>query len=186
MLSSPVLAEPGLDVVAVLGDLFALDGQAGTDPRPGTGVGVDAFGAAEAADGVGDERMDRLAGEVVAVGERVHDHRRSHVPDRAAQQHLLVAVDRGQRIGDRRSSVGVLLGDVAGDGRVVAVRVGVGRLDPEHVAVDQLGDHLGQHLGVADLQVTPPAVVVVLTRAGEVGQQDPAGHRGSPPVGVES
>ena len=60
------LAEPGLDVVAVLGDLFAPDGQAGTDLRPGTGLGVDALGAAEAADGVGDERVDRLAGEVVA------------------------------------------------------------------------------------------------------------------------
>jgi hypothetical protein len=69
---------------------------------------------------------------------------------------VLVAVDRGQRIGDRRSSVGVLLGDVAGDGRVVAVRVRVSRLDPVDITIDQPGDHLGQHLGVADLQVSRP------------------------------
>jgi hypothetical protein len=35
-----VMAEPGFDVIAVLGDLFTLDGQAGTDLRASAGPGV--------------------------------------------------------------------------------------------------------------------------------------------------
>jgi hypothetical protein len=41
------------------------------------------------------------------------------------KQHGVVLLDRGQGIGDRRSGVGVLLPDVAGDGGVVAGRVRV-------------------------------------------------------------
>lgn len=71
-------AKPGLDVATVLGDFFALDGEAGADLGSGAGGGVDVFGAAEAADGVGDEGVDFDAGEswasanvVMIIGGRV-------------------------------------------------------------------------------------------------------------------
>lgn len=87
-------------------------------------------------------------------------------------------LDRCQRVGDRGSGVGFLFADVAGDGGVVASRVRVGGVDPVHVAVDQLGDHAGENFGVADLEVPPAAVVVVLPWTGEVGQQGPVRCRG--------
>jgi hypothetical protein len=144
--------------------LFASHRQAFTDARCWARGGVVAFGAAETAHRVGDKRMDRLAGEVVAFGESRHDHRGPDVPDRAAQQHGVVLCDRGQRVLDRRSRVGVLFTDVALDGRVVAARVRLHGVDAVHVAVDQLADHAGEHLGIADLQIPPAAVVVVLPR----------------------
>ena len=50
----------------------------------------------------------------------------------------------------------VLLSDVAGHGGVVVSRVRVGGVDAVHVAVDQLIDHAGENLGVADLEVRRP------------------------------
>ena len=44
---------------------------------------------------------------------------------------------------------------------------------PIDAAIDELADHAGQHLGIADLQVPAAAVVVVLPGPGEVGQQRP-------------
>ena len=89
-------------------------------------------------------------------------------------------VDRRQRVGDRRPGVGVLLAHVALDGLVVVGGVGIGGFDAVHVAVQPRADHPGQHLGVADLEVSPAAVPVVLARSREVRQQDPADRRPAP------
>jgi selenocysteine-specific translation elongation factor len=48
------------------------------------------------------------------------------------------------------------------DGRVVAGRVRVCGFDAVLLAVDELADHAGEHLSVADLQILAPTVVVVL------------------------
>lgn len=127
---------------------------------------------AEFADGVGDEGMNRLAAEVEALGECRHDHRRPDVPDRAAEQDYVVVVDRLQLVCDLRAGIRILFTHVASDGRFIVVRIWVGRLDAIDVGVNVLSEHRGEHLGVADLEVTPSAVAVVLTGAREVGDQD--------------
>ena len=50
----------------------------------------------------------------------------------------------------------------------------VSGLDAVDVATDHGADHAGEHLCVADVEVCPAAVVVVLSGTGEVGQQNPA------------
>jgi transcriptional regulator with XRE-family HTH domain len=49
-------------------------------------------GRAEAAHGVRRDRVDGLVREVVALGERGHDHRRLDVPDRAGEHECVVGV----------------------------------------------------------------------------------------------
>ena len=56
------------------GDFLAAHGEAFPERRAGAGGGVVAFGGAEAAHGVGGERMNRLTGDVESFGERRHDH----------------------------------------------------------------------------------------------------------------
>src|SRR5829696_10232515 len=58
--------QPAAHLLAPLAHFFAADREAGADPGAGAGGGVVAFHAAEAADGVGDDRQHRLAGEVVS------------------------------------------------------------------------------------------------------------------------
>src|SRR5687767_5554699 len=53
----------------MLGNLLALHRQTFTDPPPWARGGIVTHGAAKATDRVRDERVDRLASEVVAVGE---------------------------------------------------------------------------------------------------------------------
>ena len=118
------------------------------------------------------DRQHGLAREVVALGEGGHDHRRPDVPDRAGEQDRVVAVDRVDRVGDGRACVGVLFAHVAVDRLVVVVGVGIGGLDAVYVAGKALGDHPGQHLGVADAEVASAAVPVVLARTREVREQD--------------
>jgi selenocysteine-specific translation elongation factor len=48
------------------------------------------------------------------------------------------------------------------DGCVVAGRVRVCGFDAVLLAVDELADHAGEHLSVADLQILAPTGVVVL------------------------
>jgi hypothetical protein len=59
--------------------------------------------------------------------------------------------------------------DVAGDGLVVAVGVRVGGLDPVHIDGD---DHLGDDLGVADIEGLASAIEADLTGPGEVHHED--------------
>jgi hypothetical protein len=92
----------------------------------------------------------------------------------AGEQDRVVPVDRPERIGDSRPGVGVLLAHVALDGLVVVGGVGIDGFYAVHVAVQARADRLGQHLGVADFEVSAAAVPVVLARAREVRQQDPA------------
>jgi hypothetical protein len=175
----PAAPQPCFYGRAGIVDLLAADGEALGDGRAGAGGGVVAGGGAQPAHGTGGERDDGLAAKVEPLGERRHDHGRSDVPDGAAQQHRVIAVDRGQRAGDGRAGVGVLFAYVPCDGLLVVGGVGVGGFDAVDVAVDAPADRPGDHLGVADLQVPASSVVVVLSRAGEVGQQD--GLRGGPP-----
>jgi hypothetical protein len=72
------------------------------------------------------------------------------VPERAGQQHDVVATDRAQRIGDGRAGVRLLFADVARHRLVAVVRVGLGGPDAVHVAPQTPGDHAGEHLGIAD------------------------------------
>jgi hypothetical protein len=92
----------------------------------------------------------------------------------AGEQNRVVAVDRRQRVGDGGPGVRFLLADVALDGLLVVGGIAIDRFDAVHVAVEPCSDHPRQHLGVADLEVPPAAVPVVLARAREVRQQDPA------------
>ena len=62
-------AQPAFNVGPMLRNLLASHRQTFTDPRPWARGGVVTHGAAKATDRVRDERVDRLAGEVVAVGE---------------------------------------------------------------------------------------------------------------------
>ena len=118
------MAQPGVDVGAGAWGLLAVHGEALADRGVGREGGVDVDGAPESADGVGDERTSRLPGRSTAsrkvlmssVGARSRS---------AAEQHRVVAVEGRERVGDRRSGVGVRLADVAGDGLVVAVGVRV-------------------------------------------------------------
>ena len=112
-------AQPRVDVRAGRACLLAADREAGGDACAPAVARVVLGGRAEAAHGVGRDRVDGLAREVVALGERGHDHRRPDVPDRAGEQDRVVGVDRRERVGDRRPGVGVLLSHVALDGLVV-------------------------------------------------------------------
>ena len=130
------------------GDLFAPYRESFSDLSTRAGLGVVAYGASEAADRIGDERKDRLAGEVglsakvdMIIGGRTFQ---IGLPRKT----VLVAVDRGQRGGDLRSRVGVLLVDVRPRSRRSWL-IWLCRLDPEHVAVDQSAS------GVANTSVSP-------------------------------
>jgi hypothetical protein len=149
-------AEPGVDVVSGVADALAAHGEASADRRARAGVGVLVCRRAETADGVGGDGQDGLASEVALLGERPHDHGRPDVPERAGQHHDVVAIDGAHRGGDGRSGVRLLLADVARHRLVVVVRVGLGGPDAVHVAAQTLGDHAGEHLGVADAQVARP------------------------------
>src|SRR3954453_4260154 len=161
-------AEPGPHLGGGARGLFALDGEALAEGGAAAGGGVVPLGRAEPAHRVGGDGVHGLAAEVEGLGERRHDHGCADVPDRAGEQHRGVVVDRGERVGDDGPGIGLLLADVAGDRRVVVggaralVGGGVGArgLDAVDVAVDEPADDAGQALGVSDLEVPPPAVVV--------------------------
>lgn len=94
-------------------------------------------------------------------------------PDGAAEQDDVVPVERRWWCPEWGTGVLLLLLLVAGHGGVVAERVRVCGFDAVGVDVEAVADHSGDYLGVADLEVAPVPVPVVLTGPGEVRQQHP-------------
>src|SRR6266545_6726490 len=90
--------QPRLNVGTGPGDLLAAYRESFPDGCAGARRCVVANRRAQSAHRVRGEREDGLASEVKALGERRHDHGRPDVPDRTAQQHNVVALDRRQRV----------------------------------------------------------------------------------------
>src|SRR3954452_7776281 len=87
------------------------------------------------------------------------------VAHRAAEQHRVVRVEGRGWDGEGGPGDVLLLSEVSGDRRLVVGGVRVRRLDPVHVDPHPRGDQVGDNLPVADRQVAPPTVVVVLRGA---------------------
>src|SRR6478752_6999516 len=171
-------AQPPVDHLAAALGLLAANGESLTQLRAPAGRAVLVDHASKPAHRVGREGVDRLAGEVVSLCEREHDPRRADVPDGAADQDRPIAAEGRRRVGNLRTGIVILFADVALNGGVIIVRVGIDGLDLEHVAAEGVADHAGDHFRVADGQVLSSSVEVVFPGAREEYQEHPAtGYR---------
>ena len=159
------LAEPGRHVVAML------------RPCPGR-PGLDGFARwhrkrrsrvrAETADRVSPDESDGPSVvKSATLRERRHDHRRSDVPDRVAQQQAVVTLDRAQRV--RYRCPRRRFPTVTRRQRSRRNRPGRGRWSIRRTS--QPTKPRWPRLRVADFEVAPPAVVVAPS-AEAAGNQD--------------
>jgi hypothetical protein len=130
--------QPRLDVGSTAVYVLAAGREGLADRRSSASSGVLLDRVPESAHRMSREWMDRLASEIEAFDEREHDPRGADVPDRATDQERVVRSDRRRQVDDAGARVLVLLVNVPLNGRFVAVRVRIDRLDLERVAAERV------------------------------------------------
>jgi hypothetical protein len=65
--------------------------------------------------------------------------------------------------------IGLLFPDVARDGFLIVIGVGIDRFNAVNVALYETPNHARQDFGVPHIETYPPAVVIILTGPREVG-----------------